>query len=98
VISSTTDTTTTRNTVPDARPRDHPRWVCSQVTAGSMAMLKKKAMTSVEIRPRACSRDSTRIAIARPSQMMRQIVWRITGTTHGGAWSTGRCGIGGIGG
>ena len=72
--STTTDVTTTRKTRPVAAPRFHPRLALKTVTAGSIAMLRKAAITSALTSPRARSRQSTTIVIPRPIQITRQIV------------------------
>ncbi len=82
------------NTIPAARPRDQPRFALSEVTAGSIAMLRNRAITSVLISPRALSSDSTSTVVPSPTQTMRQMVWRIRGATQGGAPSPARGGGG----
>ena len=47
--------------------------------AGSIAKVRKNAMTSVLIGPRALSRDNTMMAVPSPTQITRQIVCRIRG-------------------
>lgn len=89
VTSRTTLTAMTSRTNPAARPRDQPRLAFRAEMAGSIAKLRKNAMTNVLIKPRALSKDSTMMVVPSPIQITRQIVCRMMGATQLGALSKG---------
>ena len=84
VNSRITEASTTAKTTTVAGPRFQPRLTCRDVTAGSIAMLKNRAMTSMLTMERAFSTDRTSTVMPSPIHTTCQIVCRMIAGTHAG--------------